>query len=86
MEDEDVTLLVPYLQGAELLDFDLFSFQAGMLGSLEDGHSIAPFKVIIGLVFSLGLLSYAISDFSIEPLLYFVSYLDDLAIFENALR
>ena len=85
MEDENITLFVSYLQCAELLDFYLLFLQAGMLGSLEDGHSITSFEVIIGLVFSLSLLCYAITDFSIKSLLYFISYFDDFAIFEDAL-
>lgn len=56
-----------------------------MLGCLEDGHSITSLEVIIGLVLSLSLLSYSVSYFPIEPLLYFISYFDDFAVFEDTL-
>ena len=85
MKDEHITLFVPYLQCAKLFDFYLLSLQSGMLDCFKDSHSITSFKFLIKLILYLSFLFNAVADFSIQSLLYFISYFDDFAVFEDIL-
>lgn len=81
VQDEDITLLVPHLQCANLVLLHLFSLQFAVLLSLEDCHSVIFLIIFILLV--LLYLSDVVANFSVEPFFDFITNLDDFAIFHD---
>jgi hypothetical protein len=83
VEDEDVPLLVPHLQSAELRLLHLLPLQTAVLRCLEHSHPIVTLEVFILLILSL--LGYPVAHLPVQPLLDLVPDLNHLPVLHDAL-